>query len=112
MTEHRETGQGRLDLRALDAGPDPTRTAATGGAVPSSISAAGSPRGDVIPRLLRAQRHLLALAAVLAAIATAAVVTGPRRSEVGASDVIASWAETSYVPTNGELLAAYHGYRP
>jgi hypothetical protein len=111
MTESRDPGGGRLDLRALDAAADPGRTDAIVGAVLTSI-ASGSPRDDDIPRLLRAQRRMLAVAAVLAALATAAVVSAPRRSEVGASDVIASWAESSHVPTNGELLAAYQGYRP
>lgn len=102
---------GRLDLRALDAEHDPARADAVIGAVMSRIEATGQPRDD-LASLRRYQRVLLAAAAVLAAIATTAVVAAPRRSQAAPTDVIASWTESQHVPTNGELLAAYQGYRP
>jgi hypothetical protein len=103
---------GRLDLRALAAEHDPARVDAVIGAVMSRIETTRQPRDD-LASMRRYQRVLLAAAAVLAAVATAAVVAAPRRSQVAApTDVIASWTETQHVPTNGELLAAYQGYRP
>jgi hypothetical protein len=104
--------EGRLDLRVLDADHDPDRSDVVIGAVMSRIAATSQPRDD-LAIMRRYQRLALAAAAVLAAIATAAVVAAPRRSQLAApTDVIASWTETQHVPTNGELLAAYQGYRP
>jgi hypothetical protein len=104
--------EGRLDLRALDVEHDPARADAVIGAVMSRIATTRQPRDD-LAILRRYQRLALAAAAVLAAVATAAVVAVPRRSQEAApSEVIASWTESQHVPTNGELLAAYQGYRP
>lgn len=101
MTEKPE-GEGRLDLRALGVGDDSARTEAIVGAVMSRVQEQ--------QQLMRYQRHMLAAAAVLAAIATAAIARSPRAA--AADDVIVEWATSTHIPTNGELLAAFHGYRP
>lgn len=108
-----EKPEGRLDLRSLDAAHDAAREDAVAAAVMSRI-------GGVIPSdvrdlqlFRRYRRRLLAAAAVLAAIATGAIAMSPRRaSGSGGVDLIADWLTASHVPTNGELLAAFHGYRP
>ena len=104
----------RLDLRSLDAANDPARTDAIVGAVMSRVR--DMPRDVILSEakdlllFRRYQRLLLAVAAVLAAIATAAIARSSRSAD--SPDVIADWATSSHVPTNGELLAAFHGYRP
>jgi hypothetical protein len=101
--------EGRLDLRSLDAAEEPARTDAIVEVVMSRIAVIPSEARDL--RLFRRyQRRLLAAAAVLAAIATAAIARSSRSA--GSADVITEWATSSHVPTNGELLAAFHGYRP
>lgn len=114
MTDHPSPGRDkRLDLHDLDAGADDARTNAVVAAVLSRISAGASRRDYDIAALVRAQRALLAVAAALIAAATATIVSAPRRpTEPRTADVIASWAESRHVPTNGELLAAYRGYTP
>ena len=107
MTD-READDGRVDLRGLDLGQDANREDAIVGAVMTRLSE--KPQVPAAPAdLLRLRRVLLAAAAVLAAIATATVF---RTRPAASTDVIASWTQSSHVPTNGELLAAYHGYRP
>ena len=101
--------EGRLDLRSLDAAEDPARTDAIVGAVMSRVVVIPSEARNLL-LLRRYQRRLLAIAAVLAAIATAAIATSSRSADSG--DLIIDWATSSHVPTNGELLAAFHGYRP
>src|ERR671914_717907 len=78
MTDHPPPGrEKRVDLHALEAGADDARTNAV-------------------------------VAAALVAVATATIVAAPRRpTEPPTTDVIASWAESRHVPTNGELLATY-----
>jgi hypothetical protein len=113
MTEHFSSDEGRLDLRALDADPDIRRSDAVVAAVMARILARHAEQSEGVVRLLRARRYVLAVAAMLVAIATAAVYASPQRSSgVPGDDVIASWTESLHVPTNGELLATYHGYRP
>jgi len=112
MTESGDLQRGRLDLRALGAGVDDARTEAIIGMVISRIGARRQRAGD-IETLRRMQRRLMVAAAVLAAIATASVVASPRR-QVGmpAADLVASWSQANHVPTNGELVAVFRGYRP
>jgi hypothetical protein len=114
MTDHPSPGrEKRVDLHALEAGADDARTNAVVAAVLSRIAASASRRDDDIAALARAQRALLAVAAALVAVATATIVAAPRRpTEPPTTDVIASWAESRHVPTNGELLATYRGYTP
>jgi hypothetical protein len=110
MTDSRPD-DGRVDLRGLELTPDAKREDAIVAGVMSRLSRA--PRAAVVSapiELLRLRRALLAAAAVLAAIAAASVLQTRRQD--ASTDVIAGWTQSSHVPTNGELLAAYHGYRP
>ena len=100
---------GRLDLRALDAATDSDRTDTIVAAALARISA--KPRDD-LAELRRYRRALVAAAAVLLIAATASVLARPVPAVAPVEDPIAGWARSSHVPTNGELLAAYHGYRP
>jgi hypothetical protein len=110
MTDRRPV-DGRVDLRGLDLGQDARREDASVAAVMSRLSHAPQPVAEAAPvELLRLRRVLLVAAAVLAAIAATTVVR-TRRPDAS-PDVIAGWTQSSHVPTNGELLAAYHGYRP
>jgi hypothetical protein len=104
----------RLDLTALDVNADPLRDEAVIAAVMRRVGGSAPPhaRAEDITRLLRLRRYLVALAAVLAAIAAMSLFSARRTGDHSAADVIASWAESRHVPTNGELLALYKGYRP
>ena len=117
MTERTPEDQPRLDLRSLDVVPDPVRIDAIVGAVMHRVrsdEAEHERRHEDLAALRRARRYLLAAAAVFAFIATASVLTSSRRTnDFGqGADVVARWAEALHVPTNGELLVIYQGYRP
>ena len=98
----------RLDLRSLDAADDPRRTDALERSIMAEVQR--RPRVDDLRELRRYRTALLAAAAVLATIALVSMLERPRESR--AADVIAEWTRDGHVPTNGELLAAYQGYRP
>lgn len=117
MTDHRRDEVSRLDLRSLDVVPDDVGVEAIVGAVMQRV------QSDVVDRarhaadlnaLKRARVYLVAAAAVLAAIAAATVLASARSADNPGSgiDLIARWAEASHVPTNGELLVVYQGYKP
>lgn len=112
MIDDRTRKDGRLDLRALDARADDARLDVLIRAVVDRL--ADSPRvaSDEVTRLLRARRRLVAVAAVLAGVAAATMLAGPRRSPAVGADPVSTWAQTSHVPTNGELLAVFQGYAP
>ena len=114
MTEDRpRESEHRLDLRALDAGPDPARTDAVVAAVMKRIATGTRVPGNDVMRLLRVRRRMLATAAVVTIIAGAALLGAPRRASVDpAGTLIARWSQTEHVPTNGELLVIFQGYRP
>jgi hypothetical protein len=111
MTDPTGPSRGRIDLRAINA---------DGGAADRVIARAMQQiRSDP----LRAEREplvdidryvrpVLVAAAVLAALA-AGIVTTTRRPtyDTPAIATLASWVETQHVPTNGELLVAFKGYR-
>jgi hypothetical protein len=102
---------GRLDLRSLDAGPDPARADAAIAATMNRLRQR-SPGDDDLRELRRYRVALMAAAAVLLAVALASIVARPIPSNDAPSDPLVEWAQSSHVPTNGELLAAYQGYRP
>jgi hypothetical protein len=103
------TDDRRLDLRSLDAADDPARTEALVHFVMAGI--ARRPRLDDVRELRRYRVALLAATAAFLVIALGAAGV-QRDTPVPASDAIATWARESHIPTNGELLAAYYGYRP
>lgn len=112
MTETRgERGGPRLDLRALDLDENRPRADAIMRAVLEQI-APGIDQPEWWAWMARAQRGLAAAAAVLLLLA-GALVFAERRSETGVdpTELIETWAASSHVPTNAELLSAYLGYR-
>lgn len=102
---------GRIDLRAIDALPDALQARRVIAAVMSRMAADGESKGDVLTSVLSYARPLLAAAAALLLIATATLIlTQGRTQDNQPASVLATWAESSHVPTNGELLAAFEGY--
>src|SRR5205814_7571067 len=103
---------GRVDLRGIDA--DESAADRVIGRAMDEIRS--NPSRAVTQPLVEVDRYLrpaLMAAAVLAAIAAGIVATTNARSadDTPAITTLASWAETRHVPTNGELLVAFQGYR-
>jgi hypothetical protein len=102
-----------VDLRALDASADAARTDAVIATVMKRIRAEGrAPATYQARELMPPSRFLLACAAVVAAIATMSILAMSRARRPEAADVVVQWTQSGHVPTNWELLAAYHGYQP
>jgi hypothetical protein len=106
-----DSGSERLDLRALDAGASASREDAIIQAALARITTRSvQPQWHVW--MATAQRGLAAAALVSILLAGAMVFsrhgTGTR---VDGTELIESWVASGQVPTNGELLAAYMGYR-
>lgn len=114
MTENRERGaESRLDLQALELTDDPAHEDAVIQAAVRRISTSTRARDAEWPVwMTRARRGLAAAAAVLLFLAGAVVLA---QSGEGAptdpAELIQHWARSSHIPTNGELLSAYMGYR-
>jgi hypothetical protein len=106
MTDHDDR---RLDLRVLRAEHDPAREEAVIRRVLTRIQSTDRSQADAMVRLERIHRHMLMAAAGLATMAIVASLWAPRR--VPANPVI-DWAVARHVPTNGELLVTFTGYRP
>lgn len=93
----------RIDLRSLGIQDVPSRTDAMVAAVMQHIRRPAP--------LVRAQRWLAAVAAVLVFIAVATVLRSRARTQADA-DPLWGWTASGHVPTNAELLTVYQGYRP
>ena len=104
-------GQPRLDLRALDLGENHSRADAVMRAVLERITTRAS-QPEWQEWMARTQRGLAAAAAGLLLLA-GALVFAERRRDTGVelTELIETWVISSHVPTNGELLSAYQGYR-
>jgi hypothetical protein len=114
MTDHHgRPSTGRLDLSALDAGPETVRVEAVVRAV-MTHAAMNAYRGeDALAHLRRARSRMAAVTVALAGLAAAAVFAFPINDGMWrATDPMSTWAYSSHVPSNGELLAAFHGYTP
>ncbi len=112
MTENLERrAESRLDLRALDVTDDLAREDAVIQAALRQISTRA--RDAEWPDwMIRAQRGLAAAAAVLLLVAGAVVLAQSDQSDpADPAELIQQWARSSHIPTNGELLSAYMGYR-
>jgi hypothetical protein len=110
MTD-RSRDPGRIDLRAIDEAADPQQADRVIAAAMSRVAAQREAPGDVLASLVVYWRPLLAVAAVLLLAATGTLVLTRGRTQTDQPvSVVASWAESSHVPTNGELLAAFQGY--
>lgn len=102
---------GRIDLRAIDEPADPNQAERVIAAVRSRKRVPMSETADVLAGVAAWSRPILAAAAALLLAATATLLrTRERAQDDQPVSVVASWAESSYVPTNGELLAAFQGY--
>lgn len=101
---------GRIDLRAIDEPADPLQAQRVIAAAMARM-AAGESSGDVLASIVTYARPLLAAAAALVLVATGTLlVTHGRTQNDQPASVLATWAESSQLPTNGELLAAFQGY--
>lgn len=102
---------GRIDLRAIDEPADPARAERVIAAAMSRITADRNSGGDALATIVIYARPLLAAAAALVVIATGTLMVTQRPApEYQPASVLASWAESNHVPTNGELLAVFQGY--
>jgi hypothetical protein len=102
---------GRIDLGAIDQPADPLQAERVIAAAMSRIGADGDSSDDVVASIVTYSRPLLAAAAALLVVATGTLIVSQRRTEHDQpANVLATWAESSHVPTNGELLAAFQGY--
>src|SRR5439155_2831756 len=103
MTD-RSRESGRIDLRAIDEPSDPGQAERVIAAAMSRMAAREASSGDVLASVATYSRPLLAAAAVLFLIATATMImTRGRRLRDQPGAVLATWAESRHVPTNGEL---------
>jgi len=104
---------GRVDLRAIDEPADPARAERVIAAAMSRVAATRNSGRDVFATIAVYARPLLAVAAALVVIATGTLMVTQRPvRDVQVAGVLASWAESNHVPTNGELLAVFQGYAP
>ena len=102
---------GRIDLRAIDEPADPARAERVIAAAMARAAANRDSGSDVFATIAVYARPLLAAAAALVVIATGTLMVTQRPAQdVQPAGVLASWAETNHVPTNGELLALFQGY--
>ena len=102
---------GRIDLRAIDEPADPARAERVIAAAMARAAANRNSRSDVFATIAVYARPLLAAAAALVVIATGTLMLTQRPAQdVQPAGVLASWAESNHVPTNGELLALFQGY--
>jgi hypothetical protein len=100
----------RIDLSALDASRDDRRADALVQNVMNRIT----PTASVVDLYGFAgfQRAMATAAAVLLVVAGALVLATSRPPPNDLADLMAGWMQASHVPSNGELLSAYMGYRP
>lgn len=113
MTEQPPTPR-RIDLRALNSADVVQADRVIAAAMSRiSVSRVQYPRDAVAEMVARFTRPALVAAAILAAVAlgTVAVTDGRRESDSPQVAMLANWAEAQHVPTNGELLLAFQGYR-
>ena len=111
--------RGRVDLRAIADGDAARaeRMERTISVALTRIAALPAPRYTTADVLARRGGPLGLAAAIVAAVAIGIVLT--KRSDAAAVvtttepvAAVAAWADALHVPTNGELLATFHGYAP
>lgn len=102
---------GRIDLRVIDDPADPLQAERVIAAAMSRMSVTRESNGDVLATIVAYSRPLLAAAAAILLIAAGTLaVTQRRMQDDQPESVLATWAEASHVPSNGELLATFQGY--
>ena len=111
--------RGRIDLRAIDdegAARAELMERTISGAL-TRIAALPTPRYTTADVLARRGGPLGLAAAVVAAVAIGIILADRSGGAVATTTsdpvaAVAAWADALYVPTNGELLATFHGYAP
>lgn len=107
----RDPDRGRIDLRVID---EPPISAQADRLIANAMSRArwrGGPREDVVAALLVYARPVLATVAAVLILAAGALRLAPHpSSSTSSATILANWADVGHVPTNGELLMAFHGY--
>ena len=111
--------RGRVDLRALDDGnaARAERMERTISGALTRIAALPTPRYTTADVLARRGGPLGLAAAIVAAVAIGIILTSRSGEAVAATSpepvaAVAAWVDALHVPTNGELLATFHGYAP
>lgn len=109
-----ERDDGRIDLTALGA-EDPVQADAVVQAAMARIRAGAPQREPLLADLAGWWRPGLAAAAAVLLFALGAVLarqrSGPETALPATVEArVLDWAESAYVPSNGELLAAFRGY--
>ena len=110
MTDHsREPG--RIDVRAIDEPADPGQADRVISVVLSRLSEGPEATSNVLASIEAYTGPLLAVAATLLLAATGTLLlTGGRAEADQPTSIVANWAASSHMPTNGELLATFQGY--
>lgn len=107
MTEPDIYKSERLDLSALEL-PTPAAHEDSITTLMARVNASRSMASQ-----LRFRRVLLAAAAILVAVAIGSWnLNGVERPAANGDYLLREWLDAGHVPTNGELLLAYHGYAP
>lgn len=113
MTESHDRTE-RIDLRAL--APESAESERVIGAVMARL--ASRPQLSAVPtndRLAIVGRYLapawIAAAAAVAIACSVAVVSSTDDQPAPVDAMVTMWADQQHIPTNGELLLAFQGYR-
>jgi hypothetical protein len=102
---------GRMDLRPIQEGLQHDVDRILGNAIGISAMRRAKSRSGLFAELHAFARPLIAAAAVILILAaTTLALTDARLAPVPPDVVLADWARTNHVPTNGELLFAFEGY--
>jgi hypothetical protein len=110
MTD-RSREPGRIDLRAID---EPADTAQADRVIAAALARRSEPAAATAGVLMSIEAYTGPLVAIAAGLIIAAsgtlLLTRGRVEADPPTSVVANWAESSHVPTNGELLATFQGY--
>jgi hypothetical protein len=104
---------GRIDLRAIDGPADSLQADRVIAAALARRKTREELETDVPATIAAYARPLLMAAAALVAAASATLLLTRARAageSTPPTAILAAWAETSHVPTNAELLAAFQEY--
>jgi len=109
MTESPDPG--RMDLRPIEEGLHPDADRIISNAIRINAIRRARSRSGLIGELHAFARPLIAAAAIILILAATSLALTPLPTQPARPDVVlAHWARTNHVPTNGELLFAFEGY--
>jgi hypothetical protein len=102
---------GRVDLRPIEEGLRHDVDRIIGNAIRTGAMRRTRSRSGLFGELHAFARPLIAAAAVILILAATTLALADARLAPAPPDVVlADWARTNHVPTNGELLFAFEGY--